>query len=181
MKTTRIVLLTTLLTAMVYVAGQALAGVPNVELVTFLSFASGYLVGPGLGAVVGACGMAAHSLFNVMGAVPPPVWIAQIACYALIGATGGWLGPAIAGIRKRLAASTTAALTGSLLTLVYQLVVNVVSFAVFTSGVSLWAFVAGGIAFASIQFVWNAALFFAALPPTLRVLTRLRDEVAPAP
>jgi len=180
MRTTRTVLLTTLLAAMVYVAGQALAGVPNVELVTFLSFASGYLLGAGLGALVGACGMAAHSLFNIMGAVPPPVWIAQVACYALIGAAGGWLGPMIAGIRARMLASVVAAATGSLLTLFYQAVVNLVSFTIFTSGVSVWAFVWGGIAFASVQFVWNAAFFFAALRPTLRVLTRFRDEVAPA-
>ncbi len=180
MRTTRIALLTTLLTAMVYVAGQALAGVPNVELVTFLSFAAGYLLGAGPGAVVGACGMAAHSLFNVMGAVPPPVWIAQIACYALIGATGGWVGPALLRVGNRLVASVLAALTGALLTLVYQGVVNAISFFVFTSDVTVWAFVWGGVAFAAVQFAWNAALFFAALCPTLRVLSRFRDEVAPA-
>jgi hypothetical protein len=160
-----------------YAAGQALAGIPNVEAVTLLAFIAGYLLGPVWGAVVGGCGMGAHSLFNVMGAVAPPVLIVQVACYAFAGFCGAWLGPRIARIAARTARGLAAAVTGVLLVLVYQLLVNTASFLVFAANVPLWTYVWGGIAFAAIQMVWNAALFFVAAPPMLSVLARPRREL----
>lgn len=181
MKRTRAALLSALLTALVFVAGQALAGIPNVELITFLVFVSGYLLGPLLGALVGAAGMAAHSLFNVMGAVPPPVWISQWLCYAIVGVAGGIAGPALARMRRRGAAAFVAAATGLVLALFYQLAVNAVSFFTFSSGVSVWVYVWGGIAFGAVQLLWNAAVFLLAMPATLRVLAPYRRELAAAP
>src|SRR5512140_3836003 len=128
MRATRITLLACLLTALVYAAGEALAGVPNVEVITLLVFIAGYLLGPGWGAVVGGAGMGAHSLFNALGTVAPPVWIAQVACYAFAGWCGAWIGPRIAALSTRTAQSLVAALTGVVLVVLYQLVVNVVSF-----------------------------------------------------
>lgn len=178
MRSTRLTLLACLLTALIYAAGVALAGIPNVEAVTLLVFLSGYLLGPWWGAVVGGVGMGAHSLFNVMGAAPPPVWIAQVVCYALIGLCGAWLGPRIARIEARTAQSIMAAITGVVVTFVYQLVVNVVSFLAFAASVSLWTYVWGGVVFAAVQLAWNAALFFVAAPPALRVLGRARRELS---
>jgi hypothetical protein len=56
--------------------------------------------------------------------------------------------------------------------------VNIVSFWTFAARVPLWTYVWGGIAFAAVQIVWNAALFFVTLPPTLRVLARIRRELS---
>lgn len=179
MKTTRLVLLASLLVAMIFAAGQALAGVPNVELVTMLAFVAGYLLGPALGAVVGAAGMGAHSMFNVLGAAAPPVWIAQVLCLALVGGAGGIVGPGLARVPGRVRAALLASLTGTVLVLVYQLAVNAVAFYTFTSDVDVWVYVWGGIAFASIQVAWNAVVFGVALPPTLRVLARERRELRP--
>lgn len=181
MKRTRAALLSALLTALVFVGGQALAGIPNVEVVTFLVFISGYLLGPVLGAVVGAAGMAAHSLFNVMGAVAPPVWVTQWICYGVVGLAGGIAGPALARIRRRGLATGLAAVTGAALVLFYQLAVNAAAFFSFSSGVSVWVFVWGGIAFGAVQVLWNAALFLLAIPPTLRVLAPYRRELAATP
>ncbi|HET6349822.1 MAG TPA: hypothetical protein VFH88_12130, partial [Candidatus Krumholzibacteria bacterium] len=158
MRATRITLLACLLTALMFAAGQALAGVPNVEAVTLLAFVSGYLLGPWWGAVVGAAGMGAHSLFNVMGAAPAPVWISQVVCFAVIGMCGGWLAPRLVRISARSAQAILSALTGVLLTFVYQVVVNAVSFWTFATQVPLWKYVWGGVAFAAVQMVWNAAL-----------------------
>jgi hypothetical protein len=181
MKRTRAALLSALLTALVFVAGQALAGVPNIELVTFLVFVAGYLLGPVLGAVVGAAGMGAHSLLNVMGAVAPPVWIAQWLCYAVVGVVGGLAGPGLARIRSRGVAAVVAALTGAALALFYQLAVNAVGFFAFSAGVSVWVYVWGGILFGVVQVAWNACLFLLAMPPTLRVLAPYRREMADTP
>ncbi len=180
MKRTRAALLSALLTALVFVAGQALAGVPNVELVTVLVFVAGYLLGPALGAVVGAAGMGAHSLLNVMGAVAPPVWVAQFVCYAVVGLVGGMLGPVLARMRRRGLASVLAAATGAALALFYQLVINAVTFFVFSSGVSVWVYVWGGIAFGAVQVAWNTAVFLF-VPGTLRVLAPYRRELAAGP
>lgn len=177
MRATRITLLACLLTALIYAAGEALAGVPNVEVVTLLVFLSGYLLGPWWGAVVGGAGMGAHSLFNAMGSVAPPVWIAQVVCYAFIGFCGAWIGPRIARLSARAVQALASAAAGLVLVLVYQLVVNMVSFRTFATRVPLLTYVWGGIAFAAIQMVWNAALFFVTLPPTLRVLGKARREL----
>ena len=171
-------LLACLLTALMYAAGQVLAGVPNVEAVTLLAFVSGYLLGPWWGAVASGAGMGAHALFNAMGATPPPVWITQVVCYALIGVAGSWLGPLIARIGTRTLQSLLSALSAVVLTFLYQVVVNIVSFFMFATHVPVWTYVWGGIAFAAIQLVWNAALFFAVVPPILNVLSRARRELS---
>jgi len=177
MRATRITLLACLLTALMYAAGEAFAGIPNVEVVTLLAFVAGFLLGPWWGAAVGGAGMGAHSLFNVLGTVVPPVWVAQVVCYALVGWCGGWIGPRIAALHSRTARALGSAVMGFVLVAVYQLAVNVVSFGTFAARVPLWTYVWGGLAFASIQMVWNAALFFVVLPPTLKVLGKARREL----
>lgn len=177
MRATRVTLLASLLTALIFATGQALAAVPNVEAVTFLSFVSGYLLGPWVGILVGACGMGAHSLFNVMGAAPPPVWLAQVICYGAIGCAGAIVGPALERLRPRAAAAAASAVAGAGAVIVYQVVVNTVSFMTFASGVPLWTYLWGGVAFGAVQLAWNAVLFGAILPPTLRVLARHRREL----
>ncbi len=177
MRTTRVILLASLLVAMMYVIGVALAPIPNVELVTALAFVSGYLLGSRIGALVGAAGMGAHSLFNVLGAVAPPVWLTQMASYALIGVAGGLLGPWLAAMSGRVRAGTIAAVIGAGLIVIYQIAVNVVAFLVFTSDVAVWKYVWMGIAFGVVQVAWNAAFFGLAMPPMLRVLARHRREL----
>ncbi len=177
MRATRVTLLASLLTALIFASGQALAAIPNVETITFLCFVSGYLLGPWVGMLVGACGMGAHSLFNVMGAAPPPVWISQVICYGAIGGAGAVIGPAVARIRSRAAAAALAGAAGAVLVTVYQVVVNAVSFVTFATGIPLLTYVWGGVAFGAIQVAWNAVLFGAALPPTLHVLARHRREL----
>lgn len=181
MRTTRLVLLASLLVAMIFAAGQALAGIPNVELVTALAFVSGYLLGPALGAGVGAAGMGAHSLFNVMGTVVPPMWLAQVGSFALIGCAGGIAGPMLARVPSRAHAAILCALTGAVLVFIYQVVVNLVAFYTFTSDVDVWVYVWGGVAFGAVQVAWNAVVFGAAMPPMLRVLARYRRELRPLP
>jgi hypothetical protein len=177
MRATRVTLVASLLTALIVATGQALAAVPNVEGITFLSFVSGYLLGPWVGMLVGAAGMGAHSLFNVLGAAVPPVLLAQVVCYGAVGLAGATAGPALVGLRSRRAAVALAAVAGAVCAFLYQLVVNIVSFATFASGVPLLTYVWGGVAFGAIQVAWNAALFGAALLPTLRVLARHRREL----
>lgn len=176
MNTTRRALLASLLIALTVAAGQALAGIPNVELVTFLVFVSGYLLGPRAGAIIGGCAMGAHSTFNVMGAVVPPMLAAQVLVYASIGAAGGLVGPGIVRLRAPVRAVVACA-TGALLALVYQVIINLVAYLTFTSEDTLAAFIWGGLVFSAVQILWNAALFFFALGPTMSVVGRYRGEL----
>jgi hypothetical protein len=176
MNATRRALLASLLVALAVAAGYALAAVPNVELITLIVFLSGFLLGPGQGAAVGAASMAGHSLFNVMGAAIPPILIAQVGCYALVGLAGAVVGPALRRLRP-LPAAVAGAVCGALLVLGYQVVVGVVSFYTFTGESVLWAYLWGGIVFSSIHILWNASLFCVVLRPTLVVLDRHRLEL----
>jgi hypothetical protein len=174
MHNTRRLLLAGLLTALIFAAGQALAEVPNVEVVTFLTFIAGYLLGPLAGALVGGFGMGAHSLFNVMGAAAPPLLAAQMVCYGVVGLAGAPGGRALVRIRSRALSAVVAGAMGAALVVVYQVTVNAVSFVTFAPGVSVWTYVWGGVAFGMVQVAWNAALFGVAAPPTLRILESRR-------
>lgn len=176
MDVTRRALLASLLIALTVAAGFALAGVPNIELVTLIVFVSGYLLGARLGALVGGVAMGAHSAFNIMGTAIPPILLAQVACYAVVGWAGGTLGPMIERTPARPAAALSA-LTGAVLVVAYQVLVNVVSFYTFSRGEMFWPYLWGGIAFASVHIAWNAVLFLVAMRPMLAVLRVHRMEL----
>lgn len=180
MTSTRRALLTSLFIALVVAGGQALAAVPNVEVVTFLVFVAGFLLGPRLGALVGGVGMGAHSMFNVMGAAMVPVLAVQVASYAAVGFAGGVVGPWLATRLGRIAGAAVACLAGAALVLGYQLLVNIATFYVFTNDATLWAYIWGGVVFSAIQILWNAGLFLVAMRPTLMVLERYRAELGTA-
>jgi len=180
MKRTRRALLASLLVALTVAVSRALAGVPNVELVTLVVFLAGYLLGIRLGVGIGAVVAVGHSLFNPLGPAPPPLLAAQIIGFGLVGAAGGIVGPALAGMRHRVLVAAAAGLTGGVLTLIYQTLTGVASFYTFSGEKSIAAllgYVGAGIAFSAMHIVWNTAVFAVVTQPTLRVLRRHREEL----
>ena len=180
MHRTRRALLASLLVALTTAFGYALAGVPNVELMTMSVFVAGYLLGAPTGAVVGGASIALHSIFNPFGPAPPPVFIAQIAGFAAIGLCGGIVGPLITAARSRVVAIALSGLVGLLLTLTYDVLTNLGAFVLVTDErtlPNLWKFVLGGVAFTAMHLVWNTGLFLATLRPVLAVLTHYREEL----
>jgi hypothetical protein len=180
MNQTRRATLAGLLVALNLAAGFALAGIPNVELLTLLVFLSGFILGPRTGAVVGAGSWGLFSAFNPMGAAVPPVLAAQVAGGGLIGIAGGVLGPLFLRLPHRGVSLVVCGITGAVLTLVFQIVINIVAFWVFTDDRALgamWVFVAGGIVFTLMHLIWNTAVFLVALRPLMRVLDRYRVEL----
>jgi len=175
MKTTRHTVLATLLVTLGVTVGQAFAGVPNVELVTFVVVVSGYLLGSLLGAVVGGTTIAIHSVFNAFGAAPPPVLVAQVVAYALIGVVGSPLGRLVVRL-GRSSGAVIASIAGAAGVLTYQVFVNVASWIAYPTGVPVWGYIAGGVTFAAVQIGWNAALFAVALRPTLVVCGRVAAQ-----
>ena len=114
----RRLILTALFTALSVVLGYLLAAVPNVELMTLTVFLAGVFLGARLGALTGALSILFYSLFNPYGPPLLPLAAAQVAGFALTGATGGFLaGWIVAGGTRGL---VTGAAAGCLLTLVYD-------------------------------------------------------------
>ncbi len=181
MHQTRRVLLTCLLIAVVVTLGYALAGVPNIELMTVAVFVSGFLLGPGLGAVVGAVSATMFSVFNPLGAALPPLLIAQALSQALVGVAGGCVGPVLINCGKRWISFAGAGILGLLLTLVYDIATNVGAFVVFSGERTLGnlvKFVGAGIVFMVLHLVWNTLVFAVVLTPVLMVLDRYRREIS---
>jgi len=180
MQRTRKALLAALLIATTVALGYALAGIPNIELMTITVFISGYLLGVRLGATVGAAAIAVHSVFNPLGAALPPLFVAQIVGFTLTGMAGGLLGGVIERL-PRVGAIVVAGATGLVVTLFYDVLTNIGAFYTITgenAPTNLLKFVIGGIVFVVMHLVWNTALFAVALKPTLSVLARYRRELA---
>jgi uncharacterized membrane protein len=74
--------------ALAVALGWLLAAVPNVEAISAICFFSGYLLGPGPGAIIGAVSMLLFSGLNPLGPPLPPVFVAQVVMMAVIGVSG---------------------------------------------------------------------------------------------
>ncbi len=152
-----------LLAAVAAAAGFALAGVPNVELVTLVVCVSGVLYGPGVGVVVGALGEAIFSLANPLGPAPPMILLGQVAGMSLAGVLGGWMGGVSVPRARALSAIAWGGL-GVLVTLLFHLITDA-TYALMAR--LTWAYILAGIPFYVVHLVTNAALFAVALPMVL--------------
>ncbi len=160
-----------LFTALSVALGFLLAAVPNVELITLSVFLGGVFCGPRVGAVVGALSEALFSLLNPLGPALPPLFAAQIACFALTGLAGGLLAPLLrpAG-RASVAAS---ALAGFVLTAIYEALTNAAT-ALIALGPrrlpeGIGGVYAAGALFTAVHVGVNTAVFAAAVVPVVRV------------
>jgi hypothetical protein len=164
---------TALLAALCAALGYALAGVPNVELISAAVFTSGALVGPRRGALVGALAETVYAGFNPNGVSPPPLYAAQILGFALFGAAGGWLAP-IVGRGPWLLRVLGAAAAGFALTLVFDVLTNAAVWVTVRESATLAAVVLGGLAFPLPLFhvLVNTVGFALLAPATLRAVER---------
>ena len=180
MHRTRRALLAGLLVVVAVSLGFALSGVPNIELLSFAVFLSGFLLGAGYGALVGAVSAALFSVLNPLGTGLPPLVAAQALGQIVVGVAGAATGPAIARTPNRAMASVFAGGVGFAVTVLYDALTTAGAYVTFVGEKSIGGLVkfgAGGLVFVGVHIVWNTALFFVALVPTLRVLSRYREEL----
>ncbi len=175
-KSTKQTLTAAMLSALAVAMGQALAGIPNVELITTIVFIAGFILGASWGVVVGAVSMLVHSLFNPMGAAAPPVLVAQCVGMAAAGLAGAWLGTT--AVRQRVVfAAVALGVVGAVVTLLFQVLVNLGGFYAFAgerSMAELGKWIWGGLTFTALHLLWNTGVFAVAMPGMLRVLNRYR-------
>ena len=169
-----------LLVAVAVSLGFALSAVPNVELVTVTVFISGFLLGPGFGAGVGAASAVLFSVFNPLGAALPPLLAAQALGQSIVGLAGGMTGPVIVRFPRRFLGSIVAGGTGLVLTVLYDVLTNAGAYVTISGekgSESFVKFIAAGMLFVGLHIVWNTMVFAAVLVPSLRVLDGYRREL----
>jgi hypothetical protein len=154
------------LAALTVAGGYLLSGIPNVEVMTLLAFAGGWLTGIAGGAAIGILGMGLFTAANPYGAAVPLVAVAQVMSMGLVGACGGlWSRSGGAGPRSPSALRLGA--MGAGLTLVYDLNTNVAIGVSFSQVVPT---LVGGVPFALIHICSNALVFAIAGPYLIKGL-----------
>jgi hypothetical protein len=143
------------LAALAVAGGYCLAGVPNVEVMTLIIFASGWLTGLGGGAAAGVIGMFIYTMANPYGAAVPLLAAAQILCFGLVGASGGIWGRFSGGHRWGVT-PVFLGLIGAAITLVYDLTTNI---AIGISFSQVIPTLVAGIPFSLIHVLANALVF----------------------
>ena len=156
--------------ALAVAAGYALLHVPNFELITSITFLSGLLLGVVRGVFVGAVSMFFFSLFHPLGVPLIPVLIAQILFMALSGFAGGIWRKWIRTHAFHYLYIAGFALTGFLLTLLYDVGTNV-AFALSSGLMSqVLKIIAAGLVFSLLHLGTNTILFATLVPTAVKVM-----------
>ncbi len=162
-------------TALAVSFGYLLFFIPNVELITSVIFASGWLFGSSVGVTVGGISFAIFSLFNPLGASLPPLFIAQVTGGMLIGSAGGLFRIILSGLSPFLRV-VILGIGGGFLTLIYDVLTNIGGFIAFTTEETFLAYLTTGIVFSLLHVVSNVLIFSILLFPTLKRVENLVNE-----
>ncbi len=146
--------------------------VPNVEMITATIFIAGLVLGPFHGAIVGLLAELIYSSSNAYGAAMPPLLLAQIISFALVGWVGGLVGRReIHPLSLRV---FVFGVCGLLLTLFYD-VLTTLSFALFNFGFDLKKIVSSflvGVSFYAVHIFVNTIIFVVVVPVVQSALHR---------
>ena len=161
------------LTAFCVVTNYALVGVPNVNIMDFIVFIGGFCFGPFAGALIGILSWAVYGVINPYGFVPQ-VWLATMFSESIYGLIGGLLGKNFASTdfnNQRLGLSILCGTMGFILTLIYDLITNVVY--ALTFGIPIVVAIVFGVPFAVSHEISNAAIFGVGSVALIEVVRKL--------
>ena len=162
------------MTAACIASNYLLIGVVNVKFMDLIVFVSGFAFGPTVGASVGVMTWLVYGTLNPYG-FSLPILIATSFGESLYGIAGGLLGTRGAeAIGRGVTAGLKFAITGFLLTFVYDLITNIVSG--LSVGIPLNIALMTGIPFAIAHEFSNAAFFFIGASPLITAIGRLIPE-----
>lgn len=116
------------LVALCVATNYALVGVYNVKVMDFIVFVGGFCFGPIAGALIGILSWAVYGVINPYGFIPQ-IWLATMFFESIYGIIGGLLGRTLASTSfdgQRLKLSVFFGTMGFLLTLMYEVILNVV-------------------------------------------------------
>ncbi len=169
-----------LFTAIGVVCGYLLIAVPNVELISAVVALAGLLTGSLAGAAVGVLTITIYSGLNAWGLPYPPVWIAQMLGFGIVGFLFGFLKRFFISrhIHIRIITSVTA---GFIVTLIYDLLTNI-AFPLSTGILSIkgWIpYLTLAIPFTAIHIGSNIVIFALVVPVVFSRLRKLRRFSSP--
>lgn len=166
-----IVIQCSMLSALAVVLGQVLVVVPNIELISLTIFMSGALGGVGGGIVTALTTTLCFNYLNPLGPTILPVLLVQCFAWSLV-AIGGAI---FQNLFKENYDRAHLAIAGGLVTLQYQLWVNIAFFMVFTDH---WTMKAVGVVliaalpYSAIHIIWNIMIFHILGKPLLEIVGR---------
>ncbi len=158
------------LTATCLATNYALAGLPNIKVMDFIVFIGGFCFGAFAGCLIGILTWVIYGMINPYGFVFQ-VWLATMFSEAIYGVIGGLLGKNLASTNfndNHLRLSILFGTVGFILTLIYDLITNVVYAPVF--GVPIIVAIIFGMPFTVLHECSNAIIFGVGSVP---IITRL--------
>ena len=158
MNTMKVSIIATLV-ALCVATNYALVCVPNLKAMDFIVFVGGFCFGSFAGAFIGILSWAVYGVINPHGFVPQ-VWLATMFSETIYGLLGGLLGKNLALTNfndGRFELSVFFGTMGFILTLIYDLITNVVYASTF--GIPIIAAIVFGAPFTIFHQVSNAAIF----------------------
>jgi len=127
LKTSHLAIISSLV-ALCVATNYALVGVPNVKVMDFIVFVGGFCFGITAGALVGILSWTVYGVLNPYGFVPQ-IWLATMFSESIYGVVGGLLGKNFASTDfhdQRVRLIIFFAATGFILTMVYDVITNIV-------------------------------------------------------
>lgn len=151
----------------------ALMGAWNVKLMDFIVFVGGFCFGPLVGVLIGAISWAVYGTLNPQGFVLP-IWLATMFSETIYGIMGGFLRKVLGNNLKgeRLRASVFFASIGALLTLLYDVITNVV-FGLTVGWNVIFAVVVGFVPFGLLHEVSNICFFGFGSVPVISAISKV--------
>jgi hypothetical protein len=148
--------------------GMALVGVPNVELVTAVSFLSGFLLGVAAGVLTGGLIEVLFAGLNPMGSSLGLVLVAQVLGMILAGALGGVAARVAGPNRRGIRYAAVVILSGAIATIVFDILTNLAFpvMAGFSFSQTLVT-LAAGVPFAAIHLLSNLFVFAVIVRPLI--------------
>lgn len=169
---TKITIIVTL-TAFCVVTNYVSVGVPNLKIMDFIVFIGGFCFGPFAGALIGILSWSVYGVINPYGFVPQ-VWLATMFSESIYGLIGGLLGKNFVSTDfndQRLGLSILFGTMGLILTLIYDVITNVVY--ALTFGIPVIVAIIFGVPFAIPHEVGNAMIFGFGSVPLIEVVRKL--------
>lgn len=128
MLNSRRICLIAIIVALCLGSNYALVSIPNLKVMDFFVFITGFLFGPVAGASVGALVWVIYGVLNPYGFVPQ-VWVATTLSETVYGFAGGLLGKWTASMefnKNHVSLSVLLGAAGFFTTLIYDLLTNIV-------------------------------------------------------
>ncbi|MFB0543441.1 MAG: hypothetical protein ACETVR_01540 [Candidatus Bathyarchaeia archaeon] len=172
MNTTKVAIIISFV-ALSIATNYALVGLPNLKVMDFIVFIGGFCFGPVVGALIAVLTWAVYGVINPYGFVLP-VWLATMFSESIYGVVGGLLGKNLASINledQRLRSGLLFGSLGFILTLIYDLITNIVYASTF--GLPIIVSIILGVPFTALHELSNVAIFSIGSTPLIRAVRKI--------